>query len=148
MVRDGLAALLATRPETDARAPLVASLRYIDAFREDLRQGLSCSRFLAETLGMRVNVNPAIERHLVAGEEIGALVQLAVPTEGGALRIQFAEGETQGEPALIMDMTLALNDVIEPDIDTLMAAFDHARKVTHQLFVELTAPIADLMQPE
>ena len=147
-VRTGVAALLDTRPKPDAQSPLLASLRYIDAFRDDLRQGQSLSRFLSETLGIHLSVPPAIERHRVEGEDIRSLIQLAVPSVGGVLRIQFAEGEVQSESALLMDMTFTMSEPVTAELEAVMAAFERAHVITHQVFMELTAPIANLMQPE
>lgn len=147
-VAEGVAALLAARTETDGESRLFVSLRYIDAFRDGLRQGLSVSRFLTETLGVRLSLPEAIRRHGLAGAEPRALIQVALPCALGTLRLQFAEGEVAGESALVMDMTAALDEAIEPEPAAVMKAFEQAHALTHDVFVELSAPIQEEMQPE
>lgn len=144
----GVLALLAARPESEVTAPFQVSLRYIDAFREPLICGLSPMAFLTETLGLGVDVPPAIARHGVAGSEIGALVQLNVPLAEGKLRVQFGEGRVGEEPALIMDMTLSRSEPVPAQAEEIMLALSQSRDITHAIFMELTTPIAALMQPE
>lgn len=144
----GVLALLAARPESEKPAPFQVSLRYIDAFREPLIRGLSPLAFLTETLGVGVEVPPAIARHGVVGAEIGALVQLSVPLADGNIRVQFGEGRVGEEPALIMDMTLSRSEPVPAQAEAIMHVLSQSRDVTHAIFMELTAPIAALMQPE
>ena len=144
----GVLALLAARPESEIVAPFQVSLRYIDAFREPLIRGLSPMAFLTDTLGVAVEVPPAIARHGVAGAETGALVQFNVPLADGKIRVQFGEGRVGEEPALIMDMTLSRSEPVPAQAEAIMHALSQSRDVTHAIFMELTAPIAALMQPE
>lgn len=144
----GVLALLAARPESEVTTPFQVSLRYIDAFREPLIHGMSPLAFLTETLGLGIEVPPAIARHGVAGAEIGALVQLSVPLADGKIRVQFGEGRVGDKPALIMDMTLSRSELVPAQAEAIMHALSQSRDITHAIFMELTAPIAALMQPE
>jgi uncharacterized protein (TIGR04255 family) len=146
--REGVTALLAVRPEPEATAPFQVALRYIDAFREPLLRGQTPMQFLSETLGIAVEAPPAITRQAESGAELGALIQLIVPVAGGVMRVQFAEGIVSNDPALIMDMTVSRTESVDPRVDAIMHALGQARAITHDVFMELTTRIADLMQPE
>lgn len=146
--REGVAALLAVRPEAEASAPVQVALRYIDAFREPLLDGQTPMQFLKSTLGVAVDIPAAIVRHAEPNAELGMLLQLSVPLADGRMRIQFAEGLVGDEPALIMDMKVSPTESVESDADAIMRALGQARSVTHAVFMELTAPMRDLMQPQ
>lgn len=146
--RKGVEALLAVRPEPEATSPVQVALRYIDAFREPLLDGHTPMRFLRTTLGVAAGIPPAITRHAEPNAELGALVQLSVPLADGTMRIQFAQGLVGDEPALIMDMTVSQTESVEPDAEAIMRALGRARSITHAVFMELSVPIADLMQPQ
>lgn len=146
--REGIVTLLAVRPEPEATAPVHVALRYIDAFREPLLDGQTPMQFLTETLKIGLEISPAIARHAEPDAELGALVHLSVPVTNGVLRVQFAQGFVADTPALIMDMTVSRSESVEPDPDAVMRALGQARSITHAVFIELTAPIADLMHPE
>lgn len=146
--REGVEALLDVRPGPEATSPVQVALRYIDAFRESLLGGQTPMQFLDCTLGVQLGIPSAITRHAKPNTEPGALLQLSLPLAEGTMRIQFAEGFVGDEPALIMDMTVSQSESVVPDAEAIMDALGRARSITHAVFMELTAPIADLMQPQ
>lgn len=146
--REGVDALLSVRPGNESTAPVQVGLRYIDAFREPLLDGQTPMQFLESTLGVAVGIPAAITRQAEPDTELGALLQLSVPLADGTMRIQFAEGVVGDEQALIMDTTVSRTEAVEADAEAIMDALGRARSVTNAVFMELTASITELMQPQ
>jgi hypothetical protein len=53
------------------------------------------------------------------------------------------------EPALWLDMLFTTTDpIVQPQTSQVMTVFNHAHKLLHDLFIELTKPIEHLMRPD
>lgn len=146
-VKAGVEALLDTRIEQDAGADVRVSLRYIDAFGEDLMGGRSMIAFLTEVLGIRLALHPAIAGQCAPGQEILPGLQLQVPLAFGTMTVAFGAGQVEQRPAILMDTTVALAEAVPPEVERIMTGFEQARAVIHTTFMQLTQPIHALMKP-
>ena len=137
----------------DAEVPITlqsAVLRYIDAFSGNLLRGLEPSRFVRDTLGITVTA-PRIARAGFTQEPAERVVQLAGSTGSGSLTLTVAEGIREGAPAVFADWVAA---VMLPsaykfdDENALLEKLDEAHNIVLHMFLSLTEPLRDAMQPE
>jgi uncharacterized protein (TIGR04255 family) len=148
-VEKGVSALLDSRDSKEKETQFATvSLRYIDAFRGDLTGGKSGPAFMADVLGIQV-VLPDILTHFgKSGKAPQHALQLALPiSDDTVLQINLAEGQVYSSTAFILDTTVSCNRGILPEVAELMRVFHLAHDVIHEIFVKLTAPIRELMEP-
>jgi len=149
IVSEGIMALLKTRDDAEKEFPFTGvSLRYIDAFSDDLLAGMTADRFINEVLGFSVSLPPAISGLLPPNQAATSFIQLRVPTRAGLLTaINIGEGTVNGSHAVIMDTTVSATTEVRPRIDVVMEALNSARAVIHDMFVSITQPIHKQMNP-
>ncbi|OYW37650.1 MAG: hypothetical protein B7Z35_09400 [Hydrogenophilales bacterium 12-61-10] len=147
-VREGVRVLLESRVEKDAKAPVLVSLRYLDAFREDLTDGKPLVSFLAEAFGITLGLPAAIQSQCAEGKVITPAIQMSVPIGFGTMNLSIAEGEVDKQPAVIMDTSVSFAEATPPEVDQIMEGFGKAREVIHDVFVGLTQSLADRMKAE
>ena len=122
-------------------------LRYIDAFRKDLSNGLSTMQFM-ELLGLNIKMPEALTRPAMNKEGIQPLLQLTIPVALGWLNISIADGMVSNESAIIIDTTASKTLEVESSKEKTMQVFNDLHSLIHEMFVELTVPLHKLMQPE
>ncbi|MCX4218725.1 TIGR04255 family protein [Pseudomonas sp. MCal1] len=144
VVQIGLAALILSKPKMVGGFSL--TLRYIDAFKGDLIDGMTHRGFLESALGIKVNVPDALKKLSVDGSTVVPMLHLVTPLDFGTLQIQFAEGEISGERVFLMENVVTVSEPSAGDVEILLKGFDAARDVVHQSFVEMTAPIHHKMR--
>jgi uncharacterized protein (TIGR04255 family) len=122
-------------------------LGYIDAFGDNLRRGQSVVKFLAQNLGVTVQLPPSIMQFCT--DQDGAKVNLAVslPISTGTLNLSIAEGWVRNARSLIMNTTVVHKGPLTPDKAAIVAAMNAAHKVIHDSFVGMTGPLHQLMEP-
>ena len=149
-IRKGLEALFVARSESENGRPFTGlSLRYLDAFNDSLTGRRDIATFMKAVLGIEVLLPEAITRNAALNAVIKSGVQVQVPMlNERMLSLAVGEGVTNNEPSYVMDTTVFARRPIEPEIEILMTEFAASRAVIHSMFFDLTAPIADLMQPE
>lgn len=123
-------------------------LRYVNAFKADMTQGKKPLAFLADVLGINLTLPKALQSACLDGDSIEPVIQLTAATELGQIAISIGSGVVNNESALIYDISVVMLKPIEADADKVIERFTEARKVIHNLFVELTRPIHDVLQPE
>jgi uncharacterized protein (TIGR04255 family) len=123
------------------------SLRYIDAFKEELTDGRTIAEFM-DDLGFQINMPEAITRHASNLAQIQPLLQLTIPVVIGQLNISIAEGVISNEPAFIMDTMASNTAEIGCSKEEIMAAFEQTHSLMHSIFFDLTKPLHKHMQPE
>ncbi|MGO4001470.1 TIGR04255 family protein [Pseudomonas fluorescens] len=139
VVQKGLEALIAANPPASGGFDL--ALRYIDAFKEHLTGGKPLKEFLAEVMGIQVQIPEALTALSKDGSAIIPMLQMVIPLEFGSLQIQIAEGELQGEPVFLMENAVTIAASHAANVEQMLAALDEARAVVHKSFVDLTRPI-------
>lgn len=143
VVEQGLGAMIAARPPASGGFHL--SLRYVDAFKRDLTKGRSLRQFLAEVMGIEMQIPGALRNLSIDGSAIIPMLHIVIPVGFGSLQIQFAEGELQGEPVFLMENVVTISTTYDADIGRMLSALDEARAIVHKSFVDLTRPIHNEM---
>jgi uncharacterized protein (TIGR04255 family) len=142
VVAQGIEMLLDSLSEEQKSQPFVAaSLRYIDAFRDDLTERRSIRDFMADVLDIKVSIPEAITRHATDPSGIEPLLQLTVPVTSGILNLSVAQGAFNNERAIIMDTTVSTTQEIKSDKESVMCVFDNAHDIIHDVFIRLTKPL-------
>ena len=148
-VQNGIVALLESRdPKEKEMQFATVSLRYIDAFRHELTQGKSGPVFLADALGIEIVLPGVLKSFGKSGSPPQYALQLTLPiSDDTDLNLNLGEGQVHGNAALIMDTTVACNRGVFPDVVEIMKVLHSAHDVIHDIFIKLTGPIHQLMQP-
>jgi len=147
-VESGLETLLQTRIASEKTLPFTqVSLRYIDAFRPDLKHGLDTSSFLSE-MGFKLEYPEIITRHIAPGSLPQPFIITRVPVPDGSLQISLGDAVLSGERTIVMDTTLSSIHPIDPSKEAVMTTLNRAHDTIHSIFLEMTRPIHHLMQPE
>lgn len=125
----------------------VASLRYIDAFRQDLSGGRDTMTFATEVLGFRLELPAMLSGRAVEAAAIRAALQVTVPVAGMQATITLSDGQLAEEPVVLMNTDIRIDGQLQPDKERILAAFDSARGMAHETFVGMTESIRDALQP-
>ncbi|MEW6368775.1 MAG: TIGR04255 family protein [Acidobacteriota bacterium] len=149
VVRMGVSMLLDSLDESDKAQPFgAASLRYIDAFRSELTEGDSPLDFLTKKLGFDIGLPHVIESEADPGSPIKPLLKFTIPLAArSVMELTAGEGVVGKDEALIMETTVIAPGPIHMDVDAVMSILDEAHNIIRRVFVEMTQPIAHLMQP-
>jgi uncharacterized protein (TIGR04255 family) len=148
-VEKGISWLFEAHDRAGLKRPALnlAMTRYIDAFDARLTGGRDVHSFLREVMGLQVLLPPALRELATDTAKIVPTLQFMVPASVGQVRISFAEGNKGNEAAIMMDTTVVIQREIGPDVKRAIAALTEGRQVIHDLFLKLTAPIHELMEP-
>ena len=122
------------------------TLRYIDAFKLPLTDGMSLQDFMNRVMGFDLSV-PETLRSVGSKQTQMPVVQVVKFLDFGRMNLQFADGNVNGERALLLDMSVVFDEKVDNDVRALMRAFGQAREEIHEVFVALTKPIHHLMKP-
>jgi uncharacterized protein (TIGR04255 family) len=148
-VRDGIQVLLESRPEADSRQPFSQLiLRYIDFFGEEMRQGRDISRFMSEVFGISTQLPAALTKPATSKEPKSLLTRVVLPIEIGELTVSVADGKFNNQDGILLDSTASCAAETAAELDTVMNVFGAAYELIHNMFLELTEPIHELMQPQ
>jgi len=149
VVENGIAALLEARDSTQKNSPFVnVSLRYIDAFSPELREGRSASEFISQVFGISVALPKPLTQMLKSGTQPEFALQTGLLTSDGArLNLNLNEASVNGVPSVLMDTTCTHSEGAVSDLGIVMKVLQSSYETVHKLFFELTKPIHALMQP-
>jgi uncharacterized protein (TIGR04255 family) len=150
VVRDGIEALLKARDETDIdRGFSAVSLRYIDAFGPHLTEGRTVLSFLSEVLGIKINIPPALAKHLRKDSTITPALQFQLPmNDGMVMSVSLGEGSANGVTAIMMDTSIASTIPVQATLESVMSRFRTAHDAISGSFLQLVQPIEHLMPPK
>lgn len=150
VVRDGVRALLASRPRgEEAKDFLSASLRYIDAFRDDHTGGRDIHSFMQEVMGIEVNVPDSVTKNLAPGAKLVPVLQLQVPMRDGLeMSLSIGQGMWNGSVSIMMDTSVSTTLPIQASEGALMAAFDSGHASIRETFFGLMGKIMHVMPPK
>jgi uncharacterized protein (TIGR04255 family) len=144
----GMEALLSCRDEADQRQPFtLATLRYIDFFGEEITQGRAVATFMADVFGMATTLPSVLKRIAISDEIRNIFTKVAIPVGFGDLTVSMGDGQFNNKAGILLDNTVSSVRETTPNIDAIMNMFGSAYSVLHDVFLELTKPIYDLMQP-
>jgi len=152
-VEQALKALLDNKPgDLELKALSRASLRYIDAFGEELRQGASNYAFMRDEIGVTANLPKGLLNLATDENEINPTVAFRFPVkddENATLAFQIAAGRLGNSSSTdtLMDITYLVGREIDPTVESVLAILDKARGTIHAWFEKLTAKLHDRMEP-
>lgn len=149
-VVQGIEALIAARDGAEATIPFTpVVMRYIDGFREDYLQNRSPGQFLEEVLGFRIQVPHAVATKLRTEPPWRPVLQLAAKSHNGLdVEIAAGEGLIEGIPSAIVDTMSSVTEPVPPDVHEVMSALDTNWRLIHEMFLEWSQPVRDLMERE
>ena len=125
------------------------SLRYIDAFKENLTGGRTANSFLPDVLQVRLSLPGALTRACTDMAGVKPTLQLQIPIQLGTMHLNLGDGKVAGEDAIIMDtIARSTRQLSSSNVKTIMAEFDAAHDVVHQVFFDLTAGLHKMMGPQ
>jgi uncharacterized protein (TIGR04255 family) len=148
VIANGVNALLKARVESEKEKPITTtSLRYIDAFGGSLIEGHDTASFLEKVLGFKLTLPPALSGLIPPSRREKPTLQLQLPMDDNVvMQLLLGEGLANGQPAFILDTSMVVTRTIEPSTDDIMQCLDRSHAVIHDVFLELTKPIAALMR--
>lgn len=145
----GLTLLLESRsPENQNQQFTGVRLRYLDAFGEHLRQGKSIVKFLAENLGMKLELPPSITKYSTGQDDIKPAFSIVVPMQMGTMELKVGEGWVRNALSVIVDTTVICNGPLGPDKAGILSVLNAAHDVIHESFVGMTGTLHQLMELE
>lgn len=151
-VEEGIQALIDAKPSTEDSPESFnsANVRYIDAFRDDLRDGLSNFKFMKDKLQSSIQLPAGII-------ELAEDVDLIIPTmaikfpvkdqKDSFLTLQIAAGEANKEPATIMEMHYNTQKEILMTKKRTLEILDSSHTTLHSVFGTMTEFIHKKMKP-
>jgi len=145
----GLGLLFESTSDEDKNKPFSAArLRYIDAFGETLRQGKSIVSFLAQNLGVIVQLPQSIMKFCSNQDAVKPMISVSIPIEIGTMELKIAEGWVRNVRSLVMDTTVLCKGPLAANKEAVLRALNAAHKIIHESFVGMTSTLHQLMEPE
>jgi uncharacterized protein (TIGR04255 family) len=146
LVEQGIESLLASR-EADRDEDFASiSVRYIDAFSAELTGGVAVADFIRKSLGFDVTLPHGLSRHLRDGAQFKPSYRFQIPMADSMLMtVAIGEGQANGDEAIILDSTVITTASTKSSLEAVMGALHSAQKSLHDMFFDITAPIADEM---
>ena len=148
-VKSGVDALLNSRDDAEKASPFnTISLRYIDAFGPSLTRGMDVRTFLSDILGVSVVLPEGISKVIDQNAKVKPHIQLLLPIDDNTnMNLTLAEAMVNNELSIIMDSTVVITGEIAPDADSIMNSLNGSHQIIHEMFINLTVKIRDLMFP-
>ncbi len=151
-VEAGISALLKSHPEdSEVKHFKALSIRYIDGFREALREGRSNYAFMKDDLQASINL-PAYVLGLAANEDdMLPTMALRFPVKDRdktIMNLQVAAGKVNNEPATVMEMNSVTRGEIDLNLETVLSILDESQITLHKTFEAMTERIQDRMKPQ
>lgn len=122
-------------------------LRYIDLFDSQYMNGRNHFEFISEIYGFEIKMPNSILNHAKEGGLDVPGLQIKIPLDFGTLRLNMAEGGIQNRRGYLFESIITIDSDIEPSAEKIMENFLKARNVIHEIFVELTGPLKEVMMP-
>ena len=147
-VRKGIKALLEARGDSEHQQSYGGTIvRYINAFSGDLRQSRSVASFVRDVLGIQITLPKSVEKIVLPDGEIKPQLNLLIPVHSGyQLALNIGEGLVNGQLAILMDIIAASGGETSPAEHSLMAKLKALHDVVHDIFMEMTIPLHDVMK--
>jgi uncharacterized protein (TIGR04255 family) len=150
MVEAGIEAMLKTRSDAERNMPFsFISLRYLDAFGPTFTEERDIGRFIRDVLGIKLDLPTGISKHIAQGQSVKPFIQLSIPLSNSMImNLSIGEGMVNNELTIIMDTTVTTTVETPADKMLLMSVLNNAREIIHEMFFDMTKPIARLMRPQ
>lgn len=150
VVARGLEAMLNSRPAVEANSPFsVCSLRYIDAFHEDLTEGMSSHQFATEVLGFQLDPPPVVKSLVASGNVVRPTAEFLIPLgDNLSMVLKVGDGNVNGNPALIVDTAVVFAAEVDARVDAAMSVLDNAHDIIRKVFLQMTEKFHLKMRPQ
>ena len=150
-VEAGIKALLDAKPgENSPKKFISANVRYIDGFRDTLKEGLSNYKFIKEGLQTSIHLPKSILNLAESEDSIAPTILMRFPSKANInslLTIQIAAGKVNNESATLMEMSYHTNEEILMETTEVLEVLDVSHGTLHSVFEMITQPIHDRMLP-
>lgn len=147
-VKAGVELLLESRLDADAKQPFSqATLRYIDFFGEEMMRGRDIPTFMSQVFGISMTIPAAITKAAVSKEVKSLLTKVVIPIEVGDLAVSVGDGKFNNQPGILLDTVASSSAEVPPTLNAIVKTLDSAYNVIHNMFLEITEPLHELMQP-
>lgn len=149
-VERGIDALLKARDAKEQELSFSRiSLRYIDAFNQELTKGRDEVAFIKDVLGISIELPANIVNLVERGGSPKFGIQVALPVSNGmTMSLSLTEGTINNALSVIMDTTVSRETDLFGGVKETMSVLHAAHQIVHKAFLELTKPIHDAMQPQ
>ena len=148
-VVSGIDALLKARGQDEAKIDFSSVvLRYINSFGPQLTGGRSNSKFLADVFDIHVDFPTAIYKYAKDDGQLSSTVNSTFQLrDGKTLQINAGDANVGGSAAILLDFSITQQN-IPANSEAVLKALDDARDILHKMFIELTYPIRDKLEPD
>lgn len=145
-----LRAVVDARQEGAGATFAAVSVRYIDAFGERFLRGSNPAAFAQDVLGFRLETPTAISSSRDESRPTRLALSYGYGTPDGLnAQITVSEAIVQdGEVALVLDMTVGAEGHVSAEMETTMDVLNRSRAVIHNVFIESTQTLHDVMIPQ
>lgn len=126
---------------------LMASLRYIDAFKQNLTEGRPAKEFATEVLGFQLELPESLRATLAGNGPYQAALQVTLPVPNMQMAITLSDGQLAGDTAVLMNTEIRIVEPLQPDKECILSALDKAHELAHETFMGMTQSIRDKLQP-
>ena len=148
IVREGVQALLASRPPAESVPFATVVLRYIDLFTEEFTEGKQSLRFLNDVLGLRLELPSILREQISDINVVQSGIQLSMPLRNGlAMNLLLQNGAVAGKPGILMSTEVLTVQPTPPDISVVMQTLENAHTSIRLTFMGLTERLSAKMQP-
>jgi uncharacterized protein (TIGR04255 family) len=149
IIQIGADALFRSYADANLPAPSIttAVVRYIDAFKPDLTDGVPPLEFLDKVFGVRVQLPPTLTDLAHENSAIIPRLELAIPLQLGVMTVSCSQGTKDNEEVVLLDTTVTVQREIGSSVDDAVAVLTEARDVIHKVFRGLTLPLHARMEP-
>lgn len=147
-----IAKLLSSKPkDSEINNFLAVSIRYIDAFRDNLREGSSNYAFMKNDLQSSINLPKSVFDLAASEDDIQPTIALQFPIkkrENTLMNLQVAAGKVNDEPATIMEMSSITRNTIKAELANVLSILDESQLTLHETFEAMTNRIRGRMKPQ
>jgi uncharacterized protein (TIGR04255 family) len=148
-LQNGLKALLHVRGEGQDQHPITqVTLRYLNFFGEQLLEGQNITSFVSDVLGFCITLPKPLNQAASPKELRNLFLKFVVPVEGGSLNISVGDGKMNNQTGLVMDSAITSTAQVAPEVDAIIKILNLAHDIISEVFMGLTKPIEQLMEPQ
>lgn len=134
-------------PLTEEKEFVAISLRYIDSFGPEMSKGRTIRQFFDDVLGVTVTIPTAISDQVADPASVSVSLQLKTKLDnGGELQIGLGPNPNDSQ-SIVMDTIVVCEEHVRWNLEGPMEILERAHESIRHLFVGMTKPIHELMQP-
>lgn len=149
VVAEGIELLLNTVAESGKPFEFSSiSIRYINAFTNAHTGGMDAVDFIENVLGFKCSLPDSVLSRKVQSAKHRPFLQFQVPMgDQVVLNLGVGEGVSNGQEAIVMDISLSKNAPVAADARAAMEFLASSRNTIHDIFFEATKSIEDRLHP-